>query len=178
MKKEEEEFTAKRKQMREVKSNALRKVSKVAQLFASADIKDYIITGSQALIIQGFMFHRTGGDVDVRVCIPKDEERRQLMMQKLQSWAMLYPEEDSSEKYEEPNATWLFTFFVKNTKINVFAMKEEDYENIPFNCLNNGWNVEEVGSVILDKMALKRGKDYEDFVNCISNFNGVTFCRG
>ena len=31
-----EEFTAKRKQMREVKSDALRKVSKVAKLFASA----------------------------------------------------------------------------------------------------------------------------------------------
>ena len=62
-----EEFTAKRKQMREVKANAMCKVSKVAQLFASADIKDYIITGSQALIIQGFMFHRTGDDVDVRV---------------------------------------------------------------------------------------------------------------
>lgn len=168
-----EEFTAKRKQMEEVKSNALYKVSKVAQLFASADIKDYIITGSQALIIQGFMFHRAGDDVDVRVCIPKDEERRQLMMQKLQSWAMLYPKEDSSEKYKESNATWLFTFFVANTKINVFAMKAEDYGNIPFNCLNNGWNVEEVGSILLDKMILKRSKDYEDFVNCISNFNSA-----
>ncbi len=169
-----EEFTAKRKQMREVKSDAFRKVSKVAQLFARADIKDYIITGSLALIIQGFMFHRTGDDVDVRVCIPKDEERKRLMMQKLQSWAMLYPEEDSSEKYKESNSTWLFTFFVRNTKINVFGMKEEDYENIPFNCLNNnGWNVEEVGSVLLDKMVLKRSKDYEDFVNCISNFNSA-----
>lgn len=168
-----EEFTAKRKQMREVKSDALRKVSKVAQLFASADIEDYIITGSQALIIQGFMFHRIGDDVDVRVCIPKDEERKRLMMQKLQSWAMLYPEDDSIEKYKESNATRLFTFFVKNTKINVFATKEEDYGNIPFNCLNNGWNVEEVGSVLLDKMVLKRGKDYEDFVNCISNLNST-----
>ena len=168
-----EEFTAKRKQMREVKSDALRKVSKVAQLFASADIKDYIITGSQALIIQGFMFHRTGDDVDVRVCIPKDEERKRLMMQKLQSWAMLYSEEDSGEKYKESNETRLFIFFVKNTKINVFAIKEEDYENIPFNCLNNGWNVEEVGSVLLDKMVLKRVKDYEDFVNCISKFNSA-----
>lgn len=166
-----EEFTAKRKQMQEVKFNAIIKVSKVAQLFNSADIKDYIITGSQALIIQGFMFHRTGDDVDVRVCIPNDEERRQLIMQKLQSWAMLYPEEDSSAQYKESNSTLLFTFFVKNTKINVFAMKEEDYENIPFNYLDNGWNIEEVGSVLLDKMVLKRSKDYEDFVTCISNFN-------
>lgn len=49
-----EEFTAKRKQMEEVKSNALYKVSKVAQLFDSADIKDYIITGSQALRLSLF----------------------------------------------------------------------------------------------------------------------------
>ena len=52
-------------------------------------------------------------------------------------------------------------------------MKKEDYGNIPFNCLNNGWNVEEVGSVLLDKMILKRGKDYEDLVACISNFNSA-----
>lgn len=168
-----EEFTAKRKQMREVKSDALRKVQKVTQLFANADIEDYIITGSQALIIQGFMFHRTGDDVDVRVCIPNDEKERLLIIQKLRSWAMLYSEEDNNEKYKESNATRLFTFFVKDTKINVFAMKEEDYENIPFNRLNNGWNVEEVGSVLLDKMVLKRGKDYEDFVNCISKFNSA-----
>ena len=128
-----EEFTAKRKQMQEVKSNALYKVSNVTQLFNSADIKDYIITGSQALIIQGFMFHRTGDDVDVRVCIPKEEEERRLIMQKLRSWAMLYPKEDNSEKYKELNAMQLFTFFVKNTKINVFAMTKEGYENIPFN---------------------------------------------
>lgn len=168
-----EEFTEKRKQMQEVKSNALYKVSNVTKLFNSADIKDYIITGSQALIIQGFMFHRTGDDVDVRVCIPKEEEEKRLMMQKLRSWAMLYPEEDNSEKYKELNAMQLFTFFVKNTKINVFAMTKEDYENIPFNCLNNGLNVEEVGSVLLDKMILKRGKDYEDFVTCVSNFNSA-----
>lgn len=170
---EKKEFAAKRKKMLEVRLNADHKVSKVSKLFASADIKDYIITGSQALIIQGFMFHRTGDDVDVRVCIPKDEEKKQLMMQKLQSWAMLYPEEDSGEKYEKSNATQMFTFFVKNTKINVFAMKEEDYSNIPFNCLDNGWNVELVGSVLLDKMILKRGKDYEDFVTSISNFNSA-----
>ena len=93
-----EEFTAKREQMREVKKDAIRKVSKVVGLFADANIEDFIITGSQALIIQGFMFHRTGDDVDVRICIPKDEEKKRLMMQKLQSWAMLYPEEDNSEK--------------------------------------------------------------------------------
>ena len=168
-----EEFTAKREQMREVKKDAIRKVSKVVGLFADAKIEDFIITGSQALIIQGFMFHRTGDDVDVRICIPKDEEKKRLMMQKLQSWAMLYPEEDNSEKYKESTTKRMFTFYVKNTKINVFAMKEEDYENIPFNCLNNGWNVEEVGSVLLDKMVLKRGKDYEDFVNCVSNFNSA-----
>lgn len=166
-----EEFSEKRKQMQKVKTNAICKVSNVVQLFNSVGIKDYIITGSQALIIQGFMFHRTGDDVDVRVCIPKDEERKRLMMQKLQTWAMLYPEENDSEKYKESNSTQLFTFFVTNTKINVFVMTEKDYENIPFNCMINGWNVEEVGSVLLDKMILKRGKDYEDFATCISNFN-------
>lgn len=168
-----EEFAAIRKQMREVKSDAVSKVLKVAKLFANADIKDYIITGSQALIIQGFMYHRTGDDVDVRVCIPKDEERRHLLLHALQSWAMLYTKENIREKYEESNATQLFTFFAENAKINVFAMKEEDYENIPFNRLNNGWNVEEVGSVLLDKMVLKRVKDYEDLVACIYNFNSA-----
>ena len=172
-----EEFATKRKQMQEVKQNALRSVSKVAQLFDKADIEDYIITGSQALIIQGFMFHRTADDVDVRVCIPKDEERGQLIIQKLQSWAMLYSEEYGNEKYEGLDEIRLFTFFVKNTKINVFAMKEEDYRNIPFNCLNADWNIEEVGSVILDKMALERGKDYKDFVNCISNLTVPYVCE-
>lgn len=52
-------------------------------------------------------------------------------------------------------------------------MKEEDYKDIPFNRLDNGCSVEEVGSVILDKMALERSKDYEDFMNCISNFNSA-----
>lgn len=107
-----EEFTAKRKQMREVKSDAWRKVQKVTQLFANADIEDYIITGSQALIIQGFMFHRTGDDVDVRVCIPNDEKERRLIIQKLH-WAMLYSEENNNEKYKESSATQLFTFFCK-----------------------------------------------------------------
>lgn len=170
---EKEEFTKKRNQMREVKSNAIRKVSKVAQLFNSANIKDYIITGSQALIIQGFMFHRTGDDVDVRVCIPRDEEKRKLIMLQLQSWAMLYSDSDVSEKYKESENNQLYTFFIKDTKINVFVMDEEEYIDIPFNRLHNIWCVEEVGSVLLDKMVLKRSKDYEDFVNCISNFNSA-----
>ena len=168
-----EEFTAKRKQMREVKKDAIRKVSKVVGLFADAKIKDFMITGSQALIIQGFMFHRTGDDADVRICIPKDEEKKRLMMQKLQSWGMLYPEEDNSEKYKESTTKRMFTFYVKNTKVNAFAMSEEDFETIPYNFLHNSYNVEEVGSVLLDKMNLKRGKDYEDFMKCMTNFGNV-----
>lgn len=169
----QEEINAKRELMREKKKDAIRKVSKVVGLFADAKIEDFIITGSQALIIQGFMFHRNGDDVDVRVRIPKDEERRKLLMQKLQAWAMLYPEEDASEKYNESTAKQMFTFYVKNTKVNVFAMSEEDFEAVPYNFLHNEYNVEEVGSILLDKLNLKRGKDYEDFMKCIANFGKV-----
>lgn len=168
-----EEFTAKRNQMQKVKENAVSKLCRVEQLFTSSNIEDYIITGSQALIIQGFMYHRIGDDVDIRVCIPSDAEKRMLMMQRLQNWAMLYPKENNSEKYEELSSNFLFTFFIQNIKINVFAMKEEDYINIPYNRLSNGWCVEEIGSILLDKMNLKRVKDYEDFVKCIANFNSV-----
>lgn len=168
-----EEFTAKREQMREKKHDAIHKVCKVVGLFADAEIEDFIITGSQALIIQGFMFHRNGDDVDVRVRVPKDEERRKVLIQKLQAWAMLYPEQDASEKYKESTAKQMFTFYVKNTKVNVFAMSEEDFEAIPYNFLHSAYNVEEVGSILLDKLNLKRGKDYEDFVKCVNNLSGV-----
>lgn len=63
-----EEFTSKREQMMSVKRNAIIAVSKVVRLFTNADIKDFIITGSQELIIQGFMFHRNG-DKDSRTSI-------------------------------------------------------------------------------------------------------------
>lgn len=80
-----EEFTSKREQMLSVKRNAIIAVSKVVRLFTDADIKDFIVTGSQALIIQGFMFHRNGDDVDVRVLVPMDEDKRRILMQKLQA---------------------------------------------------------------------------------------------
>lgn len=179
-----EEFTSKREQMLSVKRNAIIAVSKVVRLFTDADIKDFIVTGSQALIIQGFMFHRNGDDVDVRVLVPMDEDKRRILMQKLQAWALLYREKDISEKYTESMAKQMFTFYVRNTKVNVFALSEEDYKKIPYNIIQNEYSAEEVstvleykaeevGSVLLDKLNLKRGKDYGDFIKCITNFGEI-----
>lgn len=166
-----EEFIAKRGQMREKMCEAMRKISVVLKLFIDAKIEDWMVTGSQALIVQGFMFHRNGGDVDVRVRIPNDEVKKTELLYKFSNWAMLYPVENKNTY--KGSTVQQFTFYKGNVKINVLAMTAEDYDAIPYNWVHNAYSVETVGSVLLDKLNLKRDKDYEDFVKCVNNLSSV-----
>ena len=145
-------------------------------LFVEAKIEDWLITGSQALIVQGFMFHRNGGDVDVRVRIPNDETKKTELLYKFSTWAMLYPTENK-DTYKG-STVQQFTFYKSNVKINVLAMTAGEYDAIPHNFAYNTWGnagyrVEVVGSVLLDKLNLKRDKDYEDFVKSVNNLSSV-----
>lgn len=165
------EINAKRELMRERKDEAERKIGHVLKLFIDAKIADWMVTGSQSLIVQGFMFHRDGDDVDVRVRIPNNEEKKEEILRKFRYWAMLYPVENR-KKYQD-STVQQFTFYKNNVKINVLAMSAEEYDLIPYNWVHNEYSVEMVGSVLLDKLNLKRDKDFVDFTKCMTIFGNV-----
>lgn len=167
----QQEFTEKRWQMQEKKKAAENKIGAVLKLFIDAKIEDWMVTGSQALIVQGFMFHRNGGDVDVRVRIPNDEKKKTELLYKFSTWSMLYPVENRNTY--KGSTVQQFTFYKGNVKINVLAMTAEEYDAIPYNWVHNEYSVETVGSVLLDKLNLNRDKDYEDFVKCVNNLSNV-----
>jgi hypothetical protein len=164
----QEEKSAKRALMRQRKLTALTKIYDVAKMLSDANIEDYIVTGSAALIIHGFMFHRDAADVDIRICIPRDDsDYSKRVLDTLKNWEILFPEEKTRTKDAYGNATSdkYFTIVYHGTKVNFFAMSEEDYEEIPFNNVH-GIMMEDVASVVFDKMSLDRGKDYKDLQDC------------
>lgn len=161
-----EEIKNKRQLIRERKQKALAKLCKAVNILSGVRINHYIITGSQALIIQGFITHRDGDDVDVRISIPTDPEEKARVYSILQAWAKLYEKQNTSDRYKEKNANEMFTFFIGDLKVNAFMMTEEEFNEIPRNLIN-GYFVEEVASVVYDKMRCGRGKDYQDMIQCV-----------
>lgn len=165
---EKEQIREVRRNMAERTLTALHTVSVVGELFKKEGINDFIITGSQALIIGGFMTHRDGDDVDVRLRIPDNADEKERVWQKLQAWEALYEKEGDAEKYKETLTNQMFTFYCRGIKVNVFTVPTEEYREIPFFC--EGYFYEMPASVLFDKMRLKRAKDYEDLQKIFSQF--------
>jgi hypothetical protein len=168
----QEEKDLKRDLIRTRKTMAIAKVSKLKRIFHEVGIANFIVTGSQALIIQGFMTHRDGEDMDFRICLPNVEsigdDYSKRILQTLKSWETLFPEEKAKTKGvygNSANNDKLFTIVVDGMKVNIFVLTEEEYVKIPFNNIN-GIMVESISSVLIDKMELKRAKDYKDLTDC------------
>lgn len=148
---------------------AIGKTSTINELFTKEQIENYIFTGSQALIVGGLMTHRDGDDVDVRICIPTNENEKTRIFGKFQAWEALYEKESNKEKYKETLAHRMFTFRYEGIKVNVFAVPIEKYSEIP-KMFYMGHFYEKPASVLYDKMLLKRGKDYEDLHKMFAQF--------
>lgn len=166
-----EEITAKRDLMRQRKVNAFRKISKLANLFNSANIVDWMVTGSQALIIHGFMFHRDGDDLDVRISLsdpqtPRGKDERERILNILKSWEMLYPKEMKNKKnYGKGENENMYTIILDGLKVNIFTVEENEYIQIPCG-VAYGHSIEDVASVLFDKLQMERSKDYKDLSDC------------
>lgn len=166
---EKEQIREARRNMSQRIVTAIDKTSTIGGLFTKEQIGGYMFTGSQALIVGGLMTHRDGDDVDIRICIPTDENEKARVWRKLQAWEALYEKESDREKYKETVANQMFTFRYEGIKVNVFAVSIEEYSKIPI-MFCAGYFYEKPASVLYDKMRLKRGKDYEDLHKMFAQF--------
>lgn len=171
-----EEMSVKRDLMRERKATAIRKVAKVGRVLSGAGISYWVVTGSQALIIHGFMIHRDGDDVDVRISVPSEKENnpnteRKRILSVLKSWSLLFPKENEAARKKYGNKDTFFTIVVEDIKVNIFVLDEEEIIDIPFSTCGT-YMVEDVASVLMEKLACGRSKDYRDMNDCWNAFTG------
>lgn len=169
-----EEIYEMRRTLRGNKAKTTYMVAEVVNLFDRIGVKNYTLTGSAALILQGFITYRTPDDIDMTIPIPEDAKEREILLKVVDTLTALCPNESlKAAEYSQDSQKGILKVFrtACGVKVNAFLMKREEYMMIPCNNVN-GMRTEMVASVLATKMGLKRPKDYKDLNKVFSEFSG------
>lgn len=168
-----EEIYEIRRTLRSNKTGASIMIAEVISLFDRIGIKHWTLTGSAALILQGFITHRAPNDIDVLIAIPEDPKEKETFKAVIDTCAALCPDDNrKAESYPQDSQKGILKVFRTGCgeKVNAFLLKREEYMTIPCNEVN-GIRTEMTASVLASKMRLKRTKDYQDLNRAFLEFN-------
>lgn len=131
-------------------------MAKVARFFDNQNIP-FIVVGSGALLMCGIPLGRNAGDIDVEVLRNEKSGKFFTTLQEVTC--------DKNPDYVGDNKP--FTFFYKGIKVNVWLVDNYTHRHI---IKRNNIRYATAYSVLKQKMAYKRKKDYEDLNHIIKAF--------